>query len=97
MVQYASQQNQQVCNSFLLKTYWSLFIESNNFKGVMAIFVGAKPELQKRVQQLVGNPQNACFVSCPDVIHAAIYRLLRDSDARRGITEVLDPCTTNSS
>lgn len=56
----------------------------------MSIFVGAKPDLQKRVQQLVGNPQNVCFVSCPDVIHASIYQLLRDPNARRGITQIPD-------
>ncbi|KAI6191984.1 putative trehalose-6-phosphate synthase 2 [Aphelenchoides bicaudatus] len=69
-----------------------------NPQGVMSVFVGAKPDLQKRVQQIVGSPQNVCFVSCPDVIHASIYQLLRDPDARRGITQIpdLNPCTVNS-
>lgn len=42
----------------------------------MSIFVGAKPELRERVMGLVSTPANCCFVSCPDVIHAAISHLL---------------------
>ncbi|KAL3990737.1 Trehalose-phosphatase [Acanthocheilonema viteae] len=49
-----------------------------NPSGVMAIFVGAKMSLREEVKQLIGDESRCCFVSCPDVIHAAMSQILNE-------------------
>jgi len=49
------------------------------FQGVMTLFVGANDSLKERVVEFVPNESSRCFVSCPDVIHAAMMELLRGS------------------
>ncbi|KAM3727834.1 Trehalose-phosphatase [Dirofilaria immitis] len=49
-----------------------------NPEGVMAIFVGTKVSLREEVKQVVGDESRCCFVSCPDVIHAAISQILNE-------------------
>ncbi|VDM75064.1 unnamed protein product [Strongylus vulgaris] len=44
--------------------------------GVMALFVGAGESLRDSVRSIVGDDSRICFVSCPDVIHAAFARVL---------------------
>ncbi|KAI6209721.1 putative trehalose-6-phosphate synthase 2 [Aphelenchoides besseyi] len=59
--------------------------------GTMAMFVGIKPELHERVKQMVNNPKNCCFISCPDVFHAAVAQLLRDPKVGLGIVPSTQP------
>ncbi|KAI1718359.1 trehalose-phosphatase [Ditylenchus destructor] len=48
-----------------------------NPQGVMALFVGANESLQSKVREMV--PVGCCaFVSAPDVIHAAMMKILHD-------------------
>ncbi|VDK89199.1 unnamed protein product, partial [Onchocerca ochengi] len=49
-----------------------------NPDGVMAIFVGTKMSLREEVKQIVGDESRCCFVSCPDVIHAAMSQILNE-------------------
>ncbi|KAL6724890.1 hypothetical protein Aduo_019736 [Ancylostoma duodenale] len=49
---------------------------SENPDGVMALFVGAGESLRESVQSIVGDESRICFVSCPDVVHAAFARVL---------------------
>uniref|UniRef100_A0A915PXY7 Trehalose-6-phosphate phosphatase helical bundle domain-containing protein n=1 Tax=Setaria digitata TaxID=48799 RepID=A0A915PXY7_9BILA len=49
-----------------------------NPEGVMAIFVGAKIPLREEVKQVVGDDNRCCFVSCPDIIHAAMSQILNE-------------------
>ncbi|KJH41349.1 hypothetical protein DICVIV_12679 [Dictyocaulus viviparus] len=49
---------------------------SQNPNGVMALFVGAGESLRESVGSIVGDDSRVCFVSCPDVIHAAFSRVL---------------------
>ncbi|KAK6759608.1 hypothetical protein RB195_021285 [Necator americanus] len=49
---------------------------SENPDGVMALFVGANKSLRESVQSIVGDESRICFVSCPDVVHAAFARVL---------------------
>ncbi|EPB79694.1 hypothetical protein ANCCEY_01238 [Ancylostoma ceylanicum] len=49
---------------------------SENPDGVMALFVGAGESLRESVQSIVGDESRVCFVSCPDVVHAAFARVL---------------------
>lgn len=42
----------------------------------MALFVGAGESLRESVQSIVGDDSRICFVSCPDVVHAAFARVL---------------------
>lgn len=51
---------------------------SRNPKGVMAIFVDGKEKLRQSVRHIVADEERCCFVSCPDVIHAAIARILSE-------------------
>lgn len=44
----------------------------------MAIFVGTKTSLRQEVKGIIGDDSRCCFVSCPDVIHAAMSQLLND-------------------
>uniref|UniRef100_A0A914LXU2 Trehalose-6-phosphate phosphatase helical bundle domain-containing protein n=1 Tax=Meloidogyne incognita TaxID=6306 RepID=A0A914LXU2_MELIC len=47
-----------------------------NKKGAMFIFVTMKESLKEKVVEIVGDSNNCCFVSSPDVIHAAMMTLL---------------------
>ncbi|KAL7070687.1 hypothetical protein ACQ4LE_010115 [Meloidogyne hapla] len=47
-----------------------------NKKGAMFIFVTMKDSLKEKVVELVGDSNNCCFVSSPDVIHAAMMTML---------------------
>ncbi|KAK6112998.1 Trehalose-phosphatase [Brugia pahangi] len=49
-----------------------------NPDGVLAIFVGAKMSLREEVKQVIGDESRCCFVSCPDVIHAAMSQILNE-------------------
>ncbi|KHN76157.1 Trehalose-phosphatase [Toxocara canis] len=49
---------------------------ARNPEGVMALFVGLNEKLRESVRHLVGDQSRCCFVSCPDVIHAAMAELL---------------------
>ena len=49
---------------------------SKNKKGAMALFVTSNAGLQNRVREILGDNSNCCFVSCPDVIHAAMLSIL---------------------
>ncbi|VDM53211.1 unnamed protein product [Angiostrongylus costaricensis] len=51
-------------------------VVSENPDGVMALFVGASESLRQSVGSIVGDDSRVCFVSCPDVIHAAFSRVL---------------------
>ena len=44
----------------------------------MALFVTMKEDLRNRVRQLIPDETRTCFVSCPDVIHAAIDKILKE-------------------
>uniref|UniRef100_F1L9M3 Trehalose-phosphatase n=1 Tax=Ascaris suum TaxID=6253 RepID=F1L9M3_ASCSU len=54
---------------------------ARNPEGVMALFVGVNENLRESVRQLVGDVSRCCFVSCPDVIHAAMAELLNEKRA----------------
>ena len=45
----------------------------------MALFVGANEALKKRVQDILPDQTRVAFVSCPDVIHAAMMQILREN------------------
>lgn len=45
----------------------------------MALFVGANDALKKRVQDILPDQTRVEFVSCPDVIHAAMMQILREN------------------
>jgi len=49
-----------------------------NPEGSMALFVTMKEDLRNRVRQLIPDETRTCFVSCPDVIHAAIDKILKE-------------------
>ncbi|WKY15543.1 hypothetical protein Q1695_000769 [Nippostrongylus brasiliensis] len=49
---------------------------SENPTGAMALFVGAGDSLKESVRSTVGDDSRICFVSCPDVVHAAFARVL---------------------
>ncbi|EFO14023.1 trehalose-6-phosphate synthase [Loa loa] len=49
-----------------------------NPDGVLTIFVGAKMSLREEVKQVVGDESRCCFVSCPDIIHAAMLQILNE-------------------
>ncbi|XGW35211.1 hypothetical protein V3C99_018883 [Haemonchus contortus] len=49
---------------------------SENRTGAMALFVGAGDSLRESVRSIVGDDSRICFVSCPDVVHAAFARIL---------------------
>uniref|UniRef100_A0A915EJL1 Trehalose-6-phosphate phosphatase C-terminal domain-containing protein n=1 Tax=Ditylenchus dipsaci TaxID=166011 RepID=A0A915EJL1_9BILA len=53
-------------------------VTTSNPQGVMALFVGANESLQTRVKERVVDESRCAFVSCPDVIHAAMMRILQD-------------------
>lgn len=55
------------------------FAVQKNPKGTLAIFVTQKPELRERVSQLLPSESQGCFVSYPDVIHAAMHNLIKQS------------------
>uniref|UniRef100_A0A7E4ZXJ4 T6PP_N domain-containing protein n=1 Tax=Panagrellus redivivus TaxID=6233 RepID=A0A7E4ZXJ4_PANRE len=57
------------------------FAVKKNPEGTMAIFVTQKPELRERVRTLLPSESQSCFVSCPDVIHAAMHKILKESMA----------------
>lgn len=44
----------------------------------MTLFVGANQELRNRVKSIITDETRVAFVSCPDVIHAAMMKILRD-------------------
>lgn len=44
----------------------------------MALFVGLNNSLRAKVQALISDKRRTAFVSCPDVIHAAMMKILRD-------------------
>lgn len=44
----------------------------------MALFVGLNDGLRKKVQDMIPDERRTAFVSCPDVIHAAMMKILRD-------------------
>lgn len=49
---------------------------SENPNDAMALFVGAGESLRDSVRSIVGDDSRICFVSCPDVVHAAFARVL---------------------
>ncbi|KAE9548080.1 hypothetical protein FO519_008709 [Halicephalobus sp. NKZ332] len=49
-----------------------------NPKGSMSLFVTMKEDLKHRVRELIPDETRTCFVSCPDVIHAAMDRILKE-------------------
>lgn len=49
-----------------------------NPEGAMALFVTMKDALRSKVNEFISDNTRTCFVSCPDVIHAAIDRVLKD-------------------
>uniref|UniRef100_A0A0R3RWV2 T6PP_N domain-containing protein n=1 Tax=Elaeophora elaphi TaxID=1147741 RepID=A0A0R3RWV2_9BILA len=49
-----------------------------NPNGIFTIFVGAKVSLREEVKEVVGDESRCCFVSCPDVIHAAMSQILNE-------------------
>jgi hypothetical protein len=56
-------------------------------KGVMALFVTTKSSLRERIAEIVCDPNRYCFVSSPDVIHAAVsysYILVECTKAMEG-------------
>jgi hypothetical protein len=59
-----------------------------NPQGVMSLFVGAKPELRSKVLEIVGDEERVCFVSCPDVVHAAMTQILKEFKERRNSTDI---------
>lgn len=44
----------------------------------MALFVGANDSLKKRVLEILPDCKRVAFVSCPDVIHAAMMQILSE-------------------
>lgn len=52
------------------------YVSSHNKKGLMALFVTTKNDLQEKVVNIVGDSEMCCFVSSPDVIHAAMISIL---------------------
>lgn len=44
----------------------------------MVIFVGLDEKLRQSVRDIVENENRCCFVSCPDVVHAAMAQLLNE-------------------
>jgi hypothetical protein len=59
-----------------------------NPQGVMSLFVGAKPELRSKVLEIVGDEERVCFISCPDVVHAAMTQILKEFKERRDPTDI---------
>ncbi|CAI4228690.1 unnamed protein product [Auanema sp. JU1783] len=49
---------------------------NENPKGVMALFVGANEDLKSKVRDIVKDDSRVCFISTPDVVHAAFARLI---------------------
>jgi len=49
---------------------------SSNPNGVMAPFVGANQSLKTKVREMVSDEVRCAFVSCPDVIHSAMMKIL---------------------
>ncbi|PAV61235.1 hypothetical protein WR25_23250 [Diploscapter pachys] len=48
----------------------------HNQQNVFALFVGQDETLREKVRQMVDDDKRVCFVSCPDVVHAAFASLL---------------------
>uniref|UniRef100_A0A1I7ZXX3 T6PP_N domain-containing protein n=1 Tax=Steinernema glaseri TaxID=37863 RepID=A0A1I7ZXX3_9BILA len=48
---------------------------ASNAENSMALFVGRSETLKQSVRDLVGDDSRCCFVSCPDVVHAAMTSL----------------------
>ena len=44
----------------------------------MALFVTMKEDLCERVRRILPAEDRTCFVSCPDVIHAAMDNIIRE-------------------
>ncbi|VDK51700.1 unnamed protein product [Anisakis simplex] len=51
---------------------------TRNPEGVMALFVGLNEKLRQSVRQLITDQSRRCFISCPDVVHAAMAELLNE-------------------
>uniref|UniRef100_A0A0K0FP14 Trehalose-phosphatase (projected from Caenorhabditis elegans ortholog gob-1) n=1 Tax=Strongyloides venezuelensis TaxID=75913 RepID=A0A0K0FP14_STRVS len=49
-----------------------------NDKGIMSIFVGTNEKLRSKVRELVNDESRVVFVSCPDVVHAAMWKLIQE-------------------
>ncbi|VDM95378.1 unnamed protein product [Thelazia callipaeda] len=56
-----------------------------NPSGVMAIFVSTRLTLHDEVLRIIGDINRCCFVSCPDVIHAAMSQILREENTAKRI------------
>uniref|UniRef100_A0A0N4ZQV1 T6PP_N domain-containing protein n=1 Tax=Parastrongyloides trichosuri TaxID=131310 RepID=A0A0N4ZQV1_PARTI len=52
-------------------------VHENN-QGIMSIFVGTNEKLRSRVRELVNDECRVAFVSCPDVVHAAMWKLIQE-------------------
>uniref|UniRef100_A0A914H5A4 Trehalose-6-phosphate phosphatase helical bundle domain-containing protein n=1 Tax=Globodera rostochiensis TaxID=31243 RepID=A0A914H5A4_GLORO len=55
---------------------------SKNPTGLMALFVTSDESLQQRVLEIVKDKDRCCFVSTPDVIHAAMMTLLKAAEQK---------------
>ncbi|MFH4973380.1 hypothetical protein AB6A40_000089 [Gnathostoma spinigerum] len=53
---------------------------SRNPEAFMAIFVGMNENLKSSVRTIITDPTRCCFVSCPDVIHAAMAAVLNQTE-----------------
>lgn len=49
-----------------------------NPEQVRALFVNVNEALQEKITRIVGDPKRACFVSSPDVVHAAFAQIICD-------------------
>jgi hypothetical protein len=55
------------------------FAVNQNPDGAMALFVTMKEELCDKVRQILPAEDRQCFVSCPDVIHAAMDNIIKEN------------------
>uniref|UniRef100_A0A914YHK5 Trehalose-6-phosphate phosphatase helical bundle domain-containing protein n=1 Tax=Panagrolaimus superbus TaxID=310955 RepID=A0A914YHK5_9BILA len=55
------------------------FAVTQNPTGAMALFVTMKEELCEKVRKIVSAEEHRCFVSCPDVIHAAMDNIIKEN------------------
>uniref|UniRef100_A0A183C814 HAD_SAK_1 domain-containing protein n=1 Tax=Globodera pallida TaxID=36090 RepID=A0A183C814_GLOPA len=55
--------------------------------GMMALFVTSDESLQQRVLEIVKDKDRCCFVSTPDVIHAAMMTLLKTAQQKGNVDE----------
>uniref|UniRef100_A0A8R1E6N3 T6PP_N domain-containing protein n=1 Tax=Caenorhabditis japonica TaxID=281687 RepID=A0A8R1E6N3_CAEJA len=51
-----------------------------NPEQVRALFVGVNENLKETISKIVGDPKRTCFVSSPDVVHAAFALIISESE-----------------